>query len=65
MLARGAIVPQVSVRTSVLQSISAEIDMSELEFSEEIWLACHDDLDENIALGRDIWEESGFEISAD
>lgn len=65
VLALGVIVPQVSVRTSVLQSISAEIDMSELEFSDEIWLACHDDVDENIELGRDIWEESGFEISAE
>lgn len=65
ILAKGAIVPQVSVRTSVLQSISAEIDMSELEFSEEIWLACHDDVDENIELGREIWEESGFSISAE
>jgi hypothetical protein len=64
ILARGTIVPQVSVRTSVLQSISAEIDMSELGFSDEIWLACHDDVDENVELGRDIWEESGFEISA-
>jgi len=65
ILARGAIVPQVSVRTSVLQSISAEIDMSELDFSEEIWLACHDDVDENVELGRDIWEESGFEITTE
>ncbi|KAE9377900.1 ARM repeat-containing protein [Stipitochalara longipes BDJ] len=65
ILARGAIVPQISVRTSVLQSISAEIDMSELDFSEEMWLACHDDVDENIELGREIWEESGFEISED
>jgi hypothetical protein len=63
ILARGAIVPQASARTSVLQSISAEIDMSELEFSEEIWLACHDDVDENVDLGREIWEESGFDIS--
>lgn len=64
VLARGSIMPQISVRTSVLQSISAEVDMSELEFSEEIWLACHDDVDENVELGRDIWEESGFEIDA-
>ena len=64
ILARGAIVPQVSVRTSVLQSISAEIDMSDMVFSEEIWLACHDDLDENVEIGREIWEESGFEVSA-
>ena len=63
ILARGAIVPQASVRTSVLQSISAEIDMSELNFSEEVWLACHDDVDENVDLGRDIWEESGFDVS--
>lgn len=65
ILARGAIVPQVAVRTSVLQSISAEIDMSETDFSEEIWLACHDDVDENIELGREIWEESGFKVSAE
>jgi hypothetical protein len=65
ILARGAIVSQVSVRTSVLQSISAEIDMSDLDFSDEIWLACHDDVDENIELGREIWEESGFQISAE
>jgi HEAT-like repeat len=65
ILARGAIVPQVSVRTSVLQSISAEIDMSDLDFSEEMWLACHDDVDENVELGHEIWEESSFEISED
>ena len=65
LLARGAIVPQISVRTSVLQSISAEIDMSEMDFSEEIWLACHDDMEENVELGREIWEESGFEVSAE
>ncbi|KAH9223644.1 armadillo-type protein [Leptodontidium sp. 2 PMI_412] len=64
ILAKGSIVPQISVRTSVLQSISADIDMSEFEFSEEIWLACHDDVGENIEIGREIWEESAFEVSA-
>lgn len=65
ILAKGAIVPQVSVRTSVLQSISADIDMSEFDFSEEIWLACHDDVSENVDIGKEIWEESDFKISAD
>ncbi|KAI1500346.1 armadillo-type protein [Biscogniauxia marginata] len=63
VLTKGAIVPQSSVRETVLQSISAEVDMSDLEFSEEIWIACHDDIEENVVLGRDIWEESGFTIS--
>jgi hypothetical protein len=64
VLAKGAIVPQNSVRTAVLQSLSAEVDMSDLDFSEEIWLAVHDDEDENCELGRDIWEESGFSLNA-
>lgn len=65
VIARGAIVPQDSVRTTVLQSISAEVDMSDLEFSEEIWLACHDDVDKNVELGQEIWQESEFECSAE
>ncbi|SPO07132.1 probable translation activator GCN1 [Cephalotrichum gorgonifer] len=65
VLAKGAIVPQTSVRTAVLQSISSEVDMSELDFSDEIWLAAHDDEDENRALGLEIWEESNFSVSAD
>lgn len=64
-LVRGAIVPQTSVRTSVLQSISAEIDLSDLDFSEEIWLACHDDVEGNVDLAHEIWEESAFEVSRD
>ncbi|KAI0473029.1 armadillo-type protein [Xylariaceae sp. FL0804] len=63
VLVKGAIVPQASVRETVLQAISAEVDMSDLDFSEEIWLSCHDDIEENVEFGREIWEESGFEVS--
>lgn len=64
VLAKGATVPHAGVRTTVLQSISAEVDMSDLGYSDEIWLACHDDVEENRGLGREIWEESGFDINA-
>lgn len=63
VLAKGAIVPQTSVRTAVLQSISSEVDMSELDFCNEVWLAAHDDEDENRQLGLEIWEEGGFSVS--
>jgi len=63
VLSRGTIVPQGSVRTAALQAISAEVDMSEVGVSEEIWLACHDDIEENVDLGREIWEESEFQTS--
>lgn len=63
VLAKGAVTPQASVRTVVLQSTSAEVDMSELQSSDEIWIACHDDLDENKSLGLEIWEESEFQVA--
>ncbi|OAA72762.1 Armadillo-like helical [Akanthomyces lecanii RCEF 1005] len=62
VLAKGSTVPSGTVRTTILQSISADVDMTELQYSAEIWLACHDDLEENRELGREIWEESDFAI---
>ncbi|KAI1291589.1 armadillo-type protein [Xylaria venustula] len=63
VLCRGATVPQSNVRETVLQAISAEVDLSDIEFSEELWIACHDDVEENQELGQEIWEESGFKVS--
>ncbi|KAI0872187.1 armadillo-type protein [Hypoxylon argillaceum] len=65
VLCKGATVPQSNVRETVLQVISAEVDLSDIEFSEELWIACHDDVEENQELGQEIWEESGFEVSED
>ncbi|KAJ6782657.1 hypothetical protein PWT90_00210 [Aphanocladium album] len=62
VLAKGSTVSSGTVRTTILQSISADVDMTELHYSDEIWLACHDDLEENRELGREIWEESDFSI---
>lgn len=39
ILLRGTIVPQVSVRGSVLQAIRQEVDLTDLDFAIEIWLA--------------------------
>ncbi|KAF4121008.1 Parkin co-regulated protein [Geosmithia morbida] len=65
ILTRGVIVSQTGVRTTVLQSISSEIDVSDYGYSDEIWLACHDDEEENQELAREIWDECGVEIGAD
>lgn len=65
VLCKGAIVPETSVRETVLQAISAEVDLSDLDFSEEIWLACHDENEESAETGREIWEESEFALSKD
>ena len=62
-LIRGAIVPQASVRTAVLQATKENVDLTDLDFSDEIWLACHDDIEENVGLGEDIWEENALEAA--
>ncbi|KAL8808756.1 MAG: hypothetical protein Q9200_004054 [Gallowayella weberi] len=58
---KGALVSQASVRTSVLQAIREYIDLTELDFSEEIWIAAHDDIDDNVELAKAIWQENALE----
>ncbi|KAI1126637.1 armadillo-type protein [Nemania abortiva] len=65
VLCKGTTVPQSNLRETVLQVISAEVDLSDSEFPEELWIACHDDVEENQEIGQEIWEESGFEVSGD
>jgi hypothetical protein len=64
-LLKGTIVPESAVRTAVLQAIDAELDMNDSTFSEEIWLACHDDVEENVELGRTIWEDNNLTLTPD
>lgn len=61
-LLQGTIVADSSVRTSVLQVIDAEIDLTDLDFSEHIWLACHDQVEENVELAEGIWDENALEV---
>ena len=49
VILRGCIVPQASVRTAVLQA-ARDLDLTDLDFCEELWLENHDDLDENVWL---------------
>jgi hypothetical protein len=61
IVVKGTIVPEVSVRTAILQAIDAELDLSDMDFCEEIWIACHDDVQENAEIAHTIWEESDFD----
>ncbi|KAL8830579.1 MAG: hypothetical protein Q9170_005670 [Blastenia crenularia] len=63
ILLKGAIVPKASVRTSLLQGIREYIDLIDLDFSEEIWIAAYDDVEENVELAWAIWKENGLEAS--
>lgn len=62
VLLEGTISADVSVRTAVLQVIEAEIDLTDLDFSEHIWLCCHDQVEENVELAETIWEDNALEV---
>lgn len=62
VLLKSSILPQTSVRETVLQCIRNEVDLTYLDSSEEIWLASHDDIHEIAEIGRAIWEENALEI---
>lgn len=58
---KGTVVPQSSVRTTVLQAIREDVDLTDFDFCEEIWLASYDDVEENSALGSAIWQENALD----
>jgi HEAT repeat protein len=65
ILITGTINSEVNVRAACLQALDAEIDLSDLGFSDKLWLACHDEVEENVEVARTIWEENGMEVQED
>lgn len=65
VVVKGAIVPEPSVRGAVLQAISAELELADREFYEEIWLACHDDVLEHVDIAQEIWQENELKVTTD
>lgn len=61
-LLEGTIVADSSVRNSFLQVIEEEIDLTDFDFSEHIWLGCHDNTEENVEIADTIWEENALEV---
>ncbi|CAK7892363.1 eIF-2-alpha kinase activator Gcn1p [[Candida] anglica] len=57
--------PELYVRTAVLESLDAEFDLSDMSYSNELWIAVHDNDPQCSEFAASIWSESGFEIPAD
>jgi len=59
----ATVVPEPAVRTAALQAISSELELTTSDFFVEIWLASHDDLEENVDVAQEIWEENNLKTS--
>lgn len=62
ILLSGVVSGELFVRTAVLEAIDAELDISELKFSSEIWIARFYDENVNSELANDIWAENELSI---
>ncbi|TFY63660.1 hypothetical protein EVJ58_g3122 [Rhodofomes roseus] len=60
-LLRGTLQQEVYVRNACLQTLQP-FDLTDLDWSPEIWIACHDDDEQNARLARHIWEDNGMDV---
>jgi hypothetical protein len=58
---RHALADEVSVRSGSLQAL-LPLDLTNIEFCVELWLACHDEDEENARLAEKAWEENGLDV---
>ncbi|CAO1631779.1 unnamed protein product [Parajaminaea phylloscopi] len=65
VLLRHTLAQETYVRLGALQALQS-LDLTDLEFSSELWLASHDPYDaENARLASKAWEENGLDVPAD
>ncbi|CAA7260345.1 unnamed protein product [Cyclocybe aegerita] len=61
VLLRGTLFQESYVRNSCLQAIQP-LDLTDMDWSPELWVACHDDDEQNARLARHVWEDNGLDI---
>ncbi|KIK62847.1 hypothetical protein GYMLUDRAFT_242480 [Collybiopsis luxurians FD-317 M1] len=61
VLVHGLLLQEVYVRNSCLQALQP-FDLTDLDWSPELWIACHDDDEQNARLARHIWEDNGLDV---
>ncbi|CDO72622.1 hypothetical protein BN946_scf184985.g41 [Trametes cinnabarina] len=60
-LLHGTLYQEVYVRTSCLQALQP-FDLTELDWSPELWIACHDEDEQNARLANHLWEDNGLDV---
>ncbi|KAJ1305968.1 hypothetical protein OPQ81_010683 [Rhizoctonia solani] len=63
VLLRGTLAQEAYVRNACLQALQP-FDLTELDWSPEIWIACHDEDEQNARLARHLWDDNGLDVSS-
>lgn len=57
----GTLSKDMNVRKAALEALQP-VDMTELDYSEEIWIAVHDADEQNAKLATHLWEDNGLDL---
>ncbi|KAH7334649.1 translational activator GCN1 [Rhizoctonia solani] len=61
VLLRSTLAQEAYVRNACLQALQP-FDLTELDWSPEIWIACHDEDEQNARLARHLWDDNGLDV---
>ncbi|PSR76114.1 hypothetical protein PHLCEN_2v8664 [Hermanssonia centrifuga] len=61
VLLRGTLLQEVYARTSCLQTLQP-FDLTDLDWSPELWIAFHDEDEQNSRLAGHLWEDNGLDV---
>ncbi|KAL4068779.1 armadillo-type protein, partial [Scleroderma yunnanense] len=64
VLVCGTLSQETHVRSSCLQAIQP-FDLTDLDWSPELWIACHDEDEQNAWLANHVWEDNGLDVPED
>ncbi|KAG2084813.1 armadillo-type protein [Suillus discolor] len=64
VLIDGTLLQEVYVRNACLQAIQP-FDLTDLDWSPQLWIACHDDDEQNARLANHAWEDNGLDVPED
>jgi hypothetical protein len=60
-MVQGTLSKDSNVRNAVLQALQP-VDLTELDYSVELWIATHDADEQNANLASHLWEDNGLDI---
>ncbi|KAL4249154.1 TOG domain-containing protein [Abortiporus biennis] len=61
VVVKGTLSQEVYVRNSCLQTLQP-FDLTDLDWSPELWIACHDPDGQNARLATNLWEDNGLDV---
>ncbi|KAF9234000.1 armadillo-type protein [Melanogaster broomeanus] len=61
VLINGTLLQETHVRNSCLQALQP-FDLTDFDWSAQLWVACHDDDEQNARLANHAWEDNGLDV---